>query len=255
MAREFGIDVSVWQAQWEISGDDWVRVSNIAWKVVKETDLIKFAYIKTSEGLNVDPMFLDHVNGVESINLPWGGYHYYIPTHTGSSQAYFAHSVMRGTNPILDPVFDLECPIEENAKAIANSARSYCETLSGLTNKPTKIYTRDGYLRYLVSLGADIKWMKDFPLWLAWYTYETDNGLNYPNILSEIQKMPLPKHPWPWDIGLPVAEWQFSGHGRLPYVGNGKSDIDLNIRVVDDPLPPEEIELKPNRYVSVKQLS
>ncbi|HWQ45262.1 MAG TPA: glycoside hydrolase family 25 protein [Longilinea sp.] len=213
MSRLLGIDISHWQNQ-------------IDWTLAAQH--ISFVFIKSSEASTVDPSFQTHWQNACKTGLLHGAYHFYRPILTGKYQATVMAGLLAGQLGDLPNVLDLEDKGYAGGKAVANSARSFCETLAGLTNHPVMIYTSASFLFQLRMEGADLRWMAVYPLWQAGYPWERrkDFVQNFPNYQSQAldPKTRFPFEPYPYTAQ--AAIWQWSGHGRVPGIAG---DVDVNV--------------------------
>lgn len=89
-----GIDVSKWQ-----KGIDWRRVA-AAGNV--------FAFAKATDGLGIDPCFLEHRAGVMAMGLTFGAYHFFRFDIDPALQARHFAKVIGDTKGELSPVIDVE---------------------------------------------------------------------------------------------------------------------------------------------------
>lgn len=213
MSRLLGIDISHWQDQ-------------IDWNLVPQH--IGFVFIKSSEAHMADPSFQTHWQNVKKSGLPHGAYHFYRPSLTGKYQATLIAGLVAGQQGDLPNVLDLEYKGYAEGSAVANSARSFCETLAGLTNHPVMIYTSASFLYQLRIDGADLRWMTSYPLWQAGYPWETRKEFhkNFDQYQFTVlnPKTTFLRPPSPYD--KPAAIWQWTGHGRVPGIAG---DVDMNV--------------------------
>jgi lysozyme len=213
MSRLLGIDISHWQNQ-------------IDWTLVPQR--ISFVFIKSSEAYKEDPSFQTHWQNVKKTGLPHGAYHFYRPSLTGKYQATVMAGLLTGQMGDLPNVLDLEEKGDADSVAVANSARSFCETLAGLTNHPVMIYTSASFLFQLRVDRADLRWMTSYPLWQAGYPWETRKEFrkNYDQYQFTVlnPKTAFLRPPSPYEN--PAAVWQWTGHGRVPGI---TGDVDMNV--------------------------
>jgi len=222
MTRLFGIDVSHWQTV-------------IDWNSIK--GVVHFIFVKSSEGSSVDGLFQEHWNSAKAMDIPRGAYHYYRPYLTGKYQATVMAALLAGQWGELPTVLDLEEKSEAGGKAVANSARSFCETLAGLSNRRVMIYTSTSFLFKLRMEGADLRWMSEFSLWQAAYPWELrkDFVQRFSQYQTQVldQQTAFPAPPYPFKT--PADVWQWTGHGRVAGIAG---DVDLNVA---DQLPGIEL--------------
>ena len=175
-----GIDVSHWDG-------------NINWPTVKAGGQVKFALIKATEGTGfVDDKFAPNKAGCQSVDMPWGAYHYFKPAYDPAEQAkHFKATVGDGCS-----VYVVD--VEESGINLANKLMVF---LGGL-DVPTKVvYTGPAF--WNTNVGNDL-YFAFFPLWIANY------GVEHPYV------------PKPWTT---YKIWQFSDRGVIPGV---PSVVDLN---------------------------
>jgi len=217
MSRLLGIDISHWQNQ-------------IDWDLTAQH--IKFVFIKSSEASTVDPSFQTHWQNACKTDLSHGAYHFYRPSLTGKYQATVMAGLLAGQLGDLPNVLDLEDKGFAGGKAISNSARSFCETLAGLTNHAVMIYTSASFLFQLRMDGADLRWMTSYPLWQAGYPWESRKDFTK-NFDQYLNKALDPKTTFPispFQFTTRAAIWQWSGHGRVPGISG---DVDMNVAEED----------------------
>lgn len=146
-----GIDVSHYQ------GD-------IDWQEVKLSDNISFVYIKGTEGdAYLDPKYLDYVQSLKKIGIPFGAYHFFRPKDDPVRQAnHYLENLSEYAS--LPPVVDIEVTDNMPKKDIAHRLKKWLDIVSQRTGCQPVIYTfTDFWPEYL---GDEFN---AYRLWLADY--------------------------------------------------------------------------------------
>jgi len=189
--RSLGIDISKWQGKFVPQGN------------------IDFVIIKVSEGMAVDPKFLDNLNAV--MDVPYrGAYHYFRTAWDPIAQAEYFWDFAQ-------LLFDFYAVDYEdynntlNAKGEKNLWKFY-EKLSSLTDKPIYLYTTEYILRDTL-VAYNKRWL-DVPFWVARYNAGLDPQTAFPLFTGAIDN---------WGI------WQYSSTGSGEEYGVDSNNIDLDV--------------------------
>jgi len=172
----YGIDVSHW------CGD-------IDWQTVHNSGMVKFVLMKATEGTwYVDTQFLSNKAGCQSIGMPWGAYHYFLPEYDPIVQAqHFQHSVGPGCY-----VYAID--VEKSGTNLSDKIQAF---LDALDVERKVIYT--GPYFWNTNIG-DQSWALEYDLWIA----------NYMVVAPSIPK--------PWTS---YKMWQYSDRGIVPGIPSG----------------------------------
>lgn len=201
MATVPGIDVSYWDA-----GIDWPKVRATGQR---------FVVAKATEGVTYkDPTFDDNWFGSKSAGLLRGAYHFFRCNVDAKKQADYFINYVRSVKDDgeLPPVLDLETSDGMTKDKIVPAVKIWLDRVEAAFGKKPIIYSGQYFLQdYLVVAGGGPPvWAKDYPLWLA----------QYPNQYQEGMKPFLPRGWFKWTI------WQYSDKGVL----NGiNAKVDMNI--------------------------
>jgi GH25 family lysozyme M1 (1,4-beta-N-acetylmuramidase) len=196
-----GIDVSYWDA-----GIDWPKVRATGQR---------FVVAKATEGSTYkDPTFDDNWFGAKSAGLLRGAYHFFRSNVDAKKQAdYFidyVHSVKDDGE--LPPVLDLETNDGVSKNKIILAVKTWLDRVEAAFGRKPIIYSGQYFLQdFLVQPGGGPPaWAKDYPLWLA----------QYPNQYQEGTQPSLPRGWFGWTI------WQYTDKGVI----NGiNSRVDMNL--------------------------
>lgn len=201
MATVPGIDVSYWDA-----GIDWPKVRATGQR---------FVIAKATEGITYkDPTFDDNWFGAKSAGLLRGAYHFFRCNVDARKQADYFIDYVRSVKDDgeFPPVLDLETNDGMTKDKIVPAVKVWLDRVETAFGKKPIIYSGQYFLQdYLVVAGGGPPaWAKDYPLWLA----------QYPNQYQEGMKPFLPRGWFNWTI------WQYSDKG----VVNGiNAKVDMNI--------------------------
>ena len=201
MATVPGIDVSYWDA-----GIDWPKVRATGQRYV---------FAKATEGITYkDPTFDDNWFGAKSAGLLRGAYHFFRCNVDAKKQAdYFIDYVKTvKDNGELPPVLDLETNDGMTKDKIVPAAKVWLDRVEAAFGKKPIIYSGQYFLQdyFVVAGGGPPAWAKNYPLWLA----------QYPNQYQEGMKPSLPRG---W---FAYTFWQYSDKG----VVNGiNAAVDMNL--------------------------
>jgi GH25 family lysozyme M1 (1,4-beta-N-acetylmuramidase) len=196
-----GIDVSHWDGT-----IDWSQV---------ETNGVKFAYLKASEGTTlVDSKFANYVTGAKANSIAVGAYHYakptapYKPSEAVNQAAFFVNtmkSTLANYGDIM-PVLDLEENGGLSPKELGQWVRVFTNTVELLTHRQVMIYVSEDFLQ---SNGNLNNMISDLPLWVSYWD-QYYGGQNPPDIAGWNQ----------W------TAWQYSSKGTVPGI-TGSVDLDV----------------------------
>ena len=182
-----GIDVSMYQKDIEFS---------------KIPDVIKYIYIKATEGVNyVDPSFITLYNKVKTTNKLYGFYHFMSEKTDPSQQAIDFYNAIKDKSYILIPVLDIESNTLGRSKTqVTDRALQFLRKFKELSNIDCIVYTYTSFANSYLD-----KRLSSYKCWIADYNK------------SQTVK---PNYVWSNFVGH-----QYSGSGRISgYRGN----IDLD---------------------------
>lgn len=147
-----GIDISNYQ-----TSADYTRIKNSG---------IEAAYIKVSEGQGYkDVQRNNHYNGLKSVGLPVGFYHFFHPTTNPIEQAQnFADSIS-GMKADLIHMCDIEVTEGQDSDTISRRVKVFCDKVKELTGIDCGVYTGSSFSKSY--LTTELRGTK---LWLAHYT-------------------------------------------------------------------------------------
>ena len=187
-----GIDVSHYQG-----AIDWAKVKAAG---------IQFTFIKASEGTGwIDDHFKRNWANSKAAGIPRGAYHFYRFSYDPVKQADHFLEQLGSDLGELSPVVDAEDTTTTTVKG--DDLRVFCERVFEKTGRRCLVYT-GGWWWTAQRLGGPQPWVKDYPLWIAFY--------------SDTAKQPsIPKDWATW------AFWQHSNHGAVDGISGS---VDLNVR-------------------------
>ena len=163
MGKVFGIDVSVWQGDFNFN------------QAVKEG--VKFAILRGAYNLSKDTKFEDNYKNAKAAGLDVGVYHYIMATtHAEAVQEakFLLNNVLEGKKFELPVYFDIEDQVHKKLSKAQVSAitRAYLEYLES-RGYWVGVYSNKSFID--TYLEEDIK--KDYAMWVAqWNTELTYNG-------------------------------------------------------------------------------
>lgn len=188
--RKLGIDISKYQGKFTPKGN------------------IDFVVIKATEGLAVDPQFMNNLDAVMTVPLR-GVYHYFRTGIDPLMQADFFHEKSAGFDFL---AVDYEHTNNKLDAAGEMGLRAFYQRLLELTDKPVLLYCTEYILRDCL-LVFNSFWL-DVPLWVArWGT-----GLD-----------PLVDDPLFLHLGNDWKMWQYSDKGKGGDYGVESERVDLDV--------------------------
>ena len=191
-----GIDVSMYQKDIEFS---------------KIPDVIKYIYIKATEGVNyVDPSFIALYNKVKTTNKLYGFYHFMSEKTDPSQQAIDFYNAINDKSYSLIPVLDIESNTLGRSKTqVTDRALQFLRKFKELSNIDCIVYTYTSFANSYLD-----KRLSSYKCWIA--DYNKSQTVKANNVWSNF-------------VGH-----QYSGSGRIEgYNGqidlnNFTSNIELN---------------------------
>jgi len=201
MATVPGIDVSHWDA-----GIDWPKVRATGQR---------FVFAKATEGIVYkDDTFKDNWFGAKSAGLLRGAYHFFRCNVDAKKQADYFIDFVKAVKDDgeLPAVLDLETNDGVSKEKIVPAAKVWLDRVEAAFGRKPIIYSGQYFLQdFLVQPGGGPPtWAKDYPLWLAQYPFQYNEGM----------KPFLPRGWFNWTI------WQYSDKGRI----NGiNASVDMNL--------------------------
>ena len=189
--------------------------------MMTKTDYI---ILKASQ-LTIDHKFPRNRSECVRVGLPFGAYHFFDDRSSPSKQANLFVTAL-----IEHPVMPLEiwCDWERNYGGTysgVGNVVAFMERVEDLLNMQMGMYT--GYFYFLENTNrirdaSQLRYLKDRPLWLAWYFDHTPNHAE--DVLI----------PYPW-IEMDVYQYGSPAFGRE--MGVGSEEIDMNKRMTDFTIP------------------
>lgn len=158
----FGFDISKWQdVDATPQGVDFAKMRNYG---------AAFVIIKTGQGAAADPDFARNWADAKAAGLPRASYWFYDPRYPPQSQAAKWWSLVRYDLPEGSLWLDLEHPASWGGSfGTWQSWKVMLDEIKRLSGLRVGIYT--GYYYWKdKTIGADLNYFKQYPLWLAWYT-------------------------------------------------------------------------------------
>jgi lysozyme len=203
-----GLDVSYWQ-----SGIDWPKVRATGQR---------FVMVKATEGeAYTDPTLSDNWRGAKTAGLLRGAYCYFHPNQDAKKQAdRFISTVKALEDPAeLPPALDLEAVEGLSRDKIIARAKIWFDQVEQAFGRKPIIYSSISFLETDFSElgGGPPAWVRDYPLWLAWYPNQYTLGM-----------APLMPRGW-----LNWTVWQYSKVGALNGI-NAKVDVDVFNGTLED---------------------
>jgi lysozyme len=184
-----GLDVSHWQG-------------TIDWNSVKNAGYV-FAFAKATEGLTYkDPNFAANWQGMKSVGLIRGAYHFGHPGQDPIAQADFFVNTVRPVSGDLQLVLDLEVTDGKTPAQVWAWTQAFCARVKMRTGRPGIIYT--GFYFWRDSVGNPTNNL-NCPLWLA--AYVSDPSTYVPPAWGT------------WSF------WQYTSSGSVPGI-SGNVDLD-----------------------------
>ncbi len=146
-----GIDVSMYQKDIEFS---------------KIPDVIKYIYIKATEGVNyVDPSFIALYNKVKTTNKLYGFYHFMSEKTDPSQQAIDFYNAIKDKSYILIPVLDIESNTLGRSKTqVTDRALQFLRKFKELSNIDCIVYTYTSFANSYLD-----KRLSSYKCWIADY--------------------------------------------------------------------------------------
>lgn len=196
---------------------------------------IDFAYIKATDGLGQDPMYVRNWTEARKQNVPVGAYHFLRPGNGVAQAQHFLNTMVERTGDgILPPTVDVEWSPrripksadtwqEVSLAARVQTVTAFLTTIESAINLKPIIYTARSWWDPMMGaspVAGNIRFA-DYHLWIA----------NYGG-----QPTPLPRAWQNWSI------WQSSGHGHMPGI-DAEVDLDSlnpNMTVADLLQPPSQ---------------
>jgi len=221
----------------DVSGDG--QYPGLPWNLWYEFG-IRFAFIKTSEGLHADRYFAQHHNQAQMAGVWTMEYHALVPDIPGRDQAlFFMGRWPRGWRG--PAVVDVEL------SGTARILYDFCQEWLLVARRPLMIYTGPGAWMQIV--GGGQTFFRQFMLWIAGGSAYNQHVAAPPNERPAVPDIwAVPKSTLavgsPTDPPRGFAQvsvtglldppnydfWQFTGKGRLPgYDG----DIDIDVYPYD----------------------
>lgn len=213
-----GIDVSRWQGE-------------IDWKKVKNSD-IKFVFVRTGDGKDTDPRFLENWFSADEAGIPFiGSYHYFRADRNGETQADQVINLMHQVDFVpgcdLPPVLDFEdgasldlpggvLEVDGNKlpmEVIVDEAIEFLERIEEKLKVRPLIYTGQTF-HWWLSQG-DPEQAKRFAKYDLWT----------PSYVKTAPYMPVDKD----GKGFPWTQWtfwQYTAKGTVPGVN---TPCDMNV--------------------------
>jgi len=197
--RAFGVSVP---AGYPITGIDVSRYQGkVDWGKVKEMRSgklkVNFVFAKATEGLSSEDSYFDrNQKQCAKHDIPFGAYHYFIPSLDAIKQADFFVSKYKPKKGNLPPVADIEKTFGLSGPQIRKYLKVFLDRVEAKSGVKPIIYTYHSFYRDYLSEGFD-----GYTFWLAHYG-------------------PGKPHDQPWTF------WQFSEKSTISGINHL---VDLNV--------------------------
>ncbi len=187
-----GIDISKWDGSWDA--------------VKSKAGGAAYVFIKASQAVYTDPLFIVNWNKARDAGLLRGAYHYLDYSRTGRDQANYFADLLDADRGEMPPVVDFE---QRGANVVAAKAiaclRDFVNQIKARNYGTLVIYTSASYWKEFGE--KDASWAQ-FPLWLADYNAKDS-----------------PAAPAPWSHW---TFWQFTPKGSGESFGTESFNVDVN---------------------------
>lgn len=207
----FGIDVSRWQ-------------STIDWNQVVE-DGVKYAVIRVSNGTSdIDQEFIANWTNSRQAGILRGAYQYFRPGQDPIEQANHMINALRAQGDIgeLPPVIDVEETDDQAPSVVRAKVRAWIDHVQTELNVRPMIYSGRYFWGPSVC-GGDLSVCRSFAEYPLWHPQYGSNPVDPPQNV-EGRSCPNISDTWTrWDF------WQYGSQGRIQGIGNGRSNVDLNV--------------------------
>lgn len=175
----------------------------IDWQAVAGTGVIKFAYIKATEGgTHRDTKYLYNIAQARAAGIPVGSYHYFRPNVPVEKQYNNFMQMVNISQQDLIPVIDIEERGQKPSKQICDSVKKFAELARAQWGVSPIIYTHQQFYNVMLQQSFD-----NHILWIARY------GIYR-----------YKPHPTLED-GRRCSVWQYSNKGRIEGI---KGYVDIN---------------------------
>lgn len=136
---------------------------DINFEKVKESS--KWIYIKATEGMNIDPLFISNIKRAKDAKLHVGAYCFFSEKSGARDQANFFIKTVKSAGVDLDliPVLDVERLVSYEPAQLRDSIAIVLQVLQAEFNCKPMIYSG---ARFFLDYLQDFK---DYPLWIARY--------------------------------------------------------------------------------------
>ncbi len=146
-----GIDVSHYQGR-------------VVWPSVKSAG-VRYVYVKATDGITyTDPRYAENVAALQSLDVPYGAYHFFEPQDDPIAQAKHYLSKVDTTKASLPPVLDVEITRQLKPEQIRSRVKQWLDYVEKETGCRPMLYTYGAF--WDENLGAEFS---RYPLWLADY--------------------------------------------------------------------------------------
>jgi lysozyme len=207
--RALGIDVSVWQ-------DNNSTPQMVNFSKAKAAGA-SFAFMKSSQGVYVDPDFVMNWQHAGTAGILRGVYHFLdfknkpankTANEWAIDQAVFFYGVVKNLKMDFLPVCDFEDSGGLPAGTVRQAFKNFLESYFSISGLRCIIYTRNSF--WSVYASADAYW-RQYQLWVAQYYYQTLPA--NPNLIPPFTT---------WHF------WQFTDKGDGLKYGCESKQVDLN---------------------------
>lgn len=201
-----------------------------------------FGWIKATEGITSDMLFLDNWPKASAL---CGPYHFFRPVPPGEwryqDPGLYIHScvstflqLLGGNLGAQPPMLDLEVNDNLTGDLVLARAKAWLEECKARTGVTPAIYT--GFSFWKEIGGESANWAKDYPLALAFYPFENDADYEtkVQAVVNGTLAVPEPVPPKPWT----AATWiQWTGRAPTsllpgyPTVGNWANTFDAYLLI------------------------
>lgn len=185
---------------------------NIDWQKVGEAKDLEFAFLKATEGLDLnDDRFATNLNGARNAGLKVGAYHFFLPNEDGLRQFNHFFRVV-GKDIDLKPVLDLEPAAK---RTIMNE--DYNRQVKIFIDACVKQYGCHPIVYASPSFVQEHQLqptIEHCPYWIAWYPM-------LPDAIASHRRFLMARYP-----GTQAIAWQYSDDGSHAGI---RGDVDLDV--------------------------
>lgn len=197
----------------------------IDWQVVAQSGMVKFAYIKASEGAShQDTKHKYNTEQARAAGIAVGSYHYFLPEVPIEQQYNNFMQMVDITTQDLIPVIDVEERALKPSKQICDSLKKFTALIEAQWGVRPIIYTHQRYYNTMLQQSFDnqILWIARYGI----YKYKP-----HPTLEDNRQ----------------CCVWQYSNRGRIEGI---EGDVDLNTLYGDTKLQDISLTKTNNKHTT-----